>query len=86
MAIKIIGQPEPKKKAQGRNTKPKAPDLDLNQPGRIRNAHFQHLLGGLSASAFHMRIRKKLVPKPEGRDPRPYWTTETVRKFLEQKK
>jgi hypothetical protein len=85
VATESTEPPPAPRKAGGRNTKPKAPNMDLNQPGRIRNAHFQHLLGGLSASAFHARIRTKRVPAPDGRDPRPYWTTKTVREFLESK-
>lgn len=73
--------PKPKKRGGG-STKPKAPPFDLNTPARIRNAHFQHLLGDMSASAFHGRRRAGLVPPPDGNDGRPYWMTQTVRAFL----
>ncbi|REE21220.1 hypothetical protein B0G71_4372 [Paraburkholderia sp. BL27I4N3] len=73
--------PKPKKKGGG-STKPKAPPFDLDTPARVRNYHFQFLLGNLSASAFHDRRRKGLVPPPDGNDGRPFWLTETVRAFL----
>lgn len=88
MVVKFAGKPATKpqdKRRGGGSTKPKALDLDLNQPGRVRNAHFQHLLGGMSASAFHTQRRKRLIPPPDGRDPRPYWNTSTIKTFLEKK-
>lgn len=86
MPITINGSPipptpVPKKKKSG-HTKPQKPPLSLDEPGRLRQAHFQYLLGGLSQSAFHARRRLKLVPPPDGLDPRPYWRTETVKLFL----
>lgn len=75
--------PRPRKRGGG-STAPKAPPFDLNTPAaRMRNAHFQFYLGGMSASAFHERRRKGEIPPPDGHDPRPYWRTETVRAFLE---
>lgn len=72
----------PPRRKGGGSTKPKAPLFSLDGPGRVRNAHFQALLGDLGASAFHARIRDGRVPKPDGYDPRPYWHTTTVRTFL----
>jgi hypothetical protein len=87
MTIVITGQSnklvEPQKKRSG-HTKPKAPEISLNEPGRLRIAHFQALLGGLSHSSFYQRLKLGRVPKPDGNDGRPYWKTETVRLFLLQ--
>lgn len=70
------------KKRKSGHTKPKAPQISLHEPGWIRVAHFQALLGDLSHSAFYARLKLGRVPKPDGHDPRPYWRTETVRAFL----
>jgi hypothetical protein len=64
------------------NTKPQAPIISLEEPGYIRNANFQALLGNLSKAAFYQRRKKGVVPPPDGHDPRPFWRTETVRAFL----
>jgi len=65
-----------------KNTQPKAPLITLDEPGLIRNAHFQALLGGLSQAAFYQRRKKGMVPPPDGYDPRPYWRTSTVKAYL----
>lgn len=80
LAIKLLSI----KKRGGGSTKPKAPVVDMNGIGWIRNAEFQFLLGGMSASAFHARRRTGKVPPPDGHDPRPYWNTSTVRAFLKR--
>jgi len=88
MAILISGQPAtpelPAKKKRSGHTLPKAPEISLDGPGRLRVAHWQALLGGISHSAFYQRLKFKRVPPPDGRDGRPYWKTETVRKFFEE--
>lgn len=94
MAITINGRPliiapAPEKKAaekkKSTHTQPKKPPISLDEPGRLRNAHIQYLLGGLSQSALRDRITYKNFPRPDGRDPRPFWATETVRQFLQKK-
>jgi hypothetical protein len=72
-------------KRRSGNVKPIPPAISLDQPGRIRTANFQALLGGLSSPAFYQRMKKGLVPPHDGYDPRPYWKTETVKKFLTEK-
>lgn len=88
MSFTIIGNTndisEPYKKRKSGHTKPRAPQISLSEPGFIRVAHFQALLGDLSHSAFYARLKLKRIPPPDGRDPRPYWKTSTVREFLEQ--
>ncbi len=75
-------QEEPAPKKRSGHTRPKTPEISLNEPGRLRVAHLQALLGGISHSAFYARLRDDRVPPPDGRDPRPYWRTETVKQFL----
>ena len=79
-----VVESKPKKRGGG-STKPKAPPFDINGLGRLRNAHFQHFLGGMSSSAFHERRRKGEIPPPDGYDPRPWWSTETIRNFLKSR-
>lgn len=80
----IPAQPEPKTKKRSGHTKPRQPEFSLYEPGRVRVAHFQALLGGVSHSAFYNRLQEGRVPPPDGRDPRPFWRTATVRAFLEK--
>ncbi|SIT40055.1 hypothetical protein BN2476_230363 [Paraburkholderia piptadeniae] len=79
-----VDETEPAKKRKSGHTTPKAPHISLHEPGFIRVAHFQALLGDLSHSAFYARLKLKRIPPPDGRDPRPYWRTSTVRDFLQQ--
>ena len=72
----------PKKKQKG-HTLPRVPELSLNEPGRLRVAHMQALLGGISHTAFYSRRDAGRVPPYDGNDGRPYWKTSTVKAFLE---
>lgn len=86
MSAIICNANDSNKKSEKRksgHTKPKAPQISLHEPGFIRVAHFQALLGDLSHSAFYARLKLGRVPKPDGHDPRPYWKTSTVRDFLQ---
>jgi len=88
MAITINGvpitpMPTAKKKKSG-HTQPKMPAFSLNDPGqKVRISNFQHFMGGISHSAFHARQQRNLIPDPDGRDPNPFWWTETVKAFLQ---
>jgi hypothetical protein len=73
----------PGRKKQRGHTQPRTPEISLSEPGRLRVAHFQALLGGISHSAFYARLRDERIPRPDGRDPRPYWRTETLKLFLQ---
>lgn len=87
MAIRITHKqhPDQPKKRRSGHTKPQAPLIPLDQPGRLRVAHLQALLGDLSHSAFYQRRKMKQVPPPDGYDGRrPYWNTATVRAFLQR--
>lgn len=64
------------------HTKPRAPTISLDQPGRLRVAHVLSLLG-IAHSTLYEGMRYKRYPRPDGRDGRiPYWHTETIRNFL----
>ncbi len=65
------------------HTEPQKPPFSLDEQGyKVRNAHFQWILGGMSHSAFNSRKRRKDFPKPDGKDPRPFWWSQTVTAFL----
>ncbi len=59
---------------------------------RVRVRHWLSLLGGLSASAFYVRLAKGEIPQPCGYDGnslsvkrgRPYWRAAVVRAHLAQ--
>lgn len=51
--------------------------LDLSQPGRLRVGHLMTLYT-CGHSAIYARIKDGYIPAPDGRDPRPYWRTETI--------
>ena len=64
------------------HTKPKAPTISLDQPGRLRVAHVLSLLG-ISHSHFYAQMRMNRYPKPDGHDGTlPYWNTATMKAFL----
>jgi len=80
-AVPVLS-PKPKAKRRVTNVQPQAPTISLDEPGYIRACHFQALLGNLSSGAFYQRQKKGLIPPPDGRDPRPYWRTATVKAYL----
>ncbi len=89
MTVIINGAPipqrsTPKKKKSG-HTKPQAPQISLNEPGRLRVAHLLALFS-ISHSTFYARLHHPVdrFPEADGHDPRPYWKTETIKKLLEQ--
>src|ERR1051326_7418204 len=87
MALTINGvrhQDLPKSRGKTTHTAPERPDFSLDDPdARVRVAHFQYLLSCISHSAFYARLKRKLIPPADGHDGRPYWTTATVRQFLQ---
>jgi predicted DNA-binding transcriptional regulator AlpA len=65
------------------HTRPVAPVLDLNGPGRLRVAHLLALLG-VSHSTLYSRIKGGHFPPPDGYDgSMPYWKTSTIRPLLD---
>ena len=64
------------------HTRPRAPTLSLDQPGRLRVAHLLCLFS-VSHATFYKRLKKGLYPAPDGRDGKmPFWSTQTIREFL----
>lgn len=57
--------------------------LHLNRPGRVRIGHMLTLLQ-ISHSTLYKRIDSGQLPKPDGKDTRPYWHTETVRALVDK--
>lgn len=71
----------PKKKVG--HTKPRAPAIALDQPGRLRVAHVLAILG-ISHATFYAGMKVKRYPKPTGYDGKiPYWSTFIIRDFLQ---
>lgn len=68
----------------------KPPIISLDQPGRLRVANVQALLG-VSHTTVYRRIGEGLLPPPDGWDlpeqangrrGRPYWNTSTIKNYL----
>ncbi len=71
------------------HTRPRAPVITLDQPGRLRVGHLLAILG-ISCTTLYDGVTPKpgqtttRYPKPDGYDGRfPYWNTRTVREFLD---
>lgn len=84
---KSITMTSPPKKSST-HTKARPYRGSLSEPGRFRISNWMYILN-MSHSAFYERLKrpykyKHPVPSPDGKDPRPYWNTETVRAFLEK--
>ena len=78
METKNIGS-ETKKSG---HTRPKAPIISLDQPGRLRVAHLLSLLS-VSHSTLYAGIKSGRYPKPDGIDGKiPFWNTSTIRLLL----
>jgi|JI6StandDraft_1071083.scaffolds.fasta_scaffold78913_2 hypothetical protein len=56
-------------------------NLRLDTPGRVRVGHMMTLLS-VSHSTLYERIKSGAIPKPDGKDGRPYWHTSTVQTLL----
>ena len=65
------------------HTRPKAPTIDLKQPGRLRVCHVLSLLA-VSHSTLYAGLKSGRYPAPDGRDGKmPFWRTATFNQFLE---
>ncbi|WP_109482478.1 hypothetical protein [Paraburkholderia sp. C35] len=62
-------------------TQPKPVTVDLNQPGILRVGHLLYLLK-MTPNPFYRKLKAGILPAPSGRDPRPYWTHEVIRAYL----
>ena len=88
MAVTFITVPKPdpkKPKKPCGHTKPAAPTISLDQPGRLRVKHLLSIFG-VSHSTLYDGFASGRYPKCDGVDGRmPWWHTETIRNFLQAK-
>lgn len=71
-----------KKSVKSGHTRPRAPIISLDQPGRLRVAHLLSLLG-VSHATFYKRLKSGVYPAPDWRDGNmPLWSTATIKGFL----
>lgn len=80
----VMAAPSKHKKTKSGHTTAKPYRGSLNEPGRFRVANWMSLLD-ISHSALYARMKyyhKYPLPPADGHDPRPFWNTETVRKYL----
>ena len=78
----VLGKPKIKNKG---HTRAKAPDIRLDQPGRLRICHLLSLFS-ISHSALYSGFKKGKYPPADGSDGRPFWRTDTLRRFLKRQK
>ena len=65
------------------NVRPRIPEININQPGRLRTAHVLSLCA-ISHSTLYIRMKEGTFPAPDGMDGnRNYWRTDTIRDYLE---
>jgi hypothetical protein len=78
MVVRIVGS-----KIRSGHTRPQAPQIPLDQPGRLRVAHLLCLFS-VSHSTLYAGIKSGRYPAPDGRDGSiPYWNTATISAFLQ---
>ena len=87
MTVKIVRASFPasisKKVKSTGHTKAVAPNISLDQPGRLRVANLMSLFG-VGHSTLYEGIKRKRYPAPDGRDGKiPYWNTQTIKHFLQ---
>ena len=71
-------------KCRNGHAKPKSVAfLRLDTVGRVRVGHMLTLLQ-ISHSTLYKRVETGRLPKPDGKDTRPYWHTSTVRALVEK--
>lgn len=72
-----------KRKSSG-HTRPRQPDISLDQTGRLRVANLMAIFN-VSHTTLYAGISSGRYPKPDGRDGSfPYWMTSTIKAFLER--
>lgn len=73
----------PNKAKKSGHTRPRKPEIDLSQLGRLRVANMLAILN-VSHSAFYAGLKTGRYPSPDGRDGSfPFWMTSTIKAFLE---
>lgn len=70
------------KRQKSGHTRPRPPEISLEQTGRLRVAHVLAILG-ISHSTFYAGVKSGRYPKPDGMDGSlPFWMTKTIKTFL----
>lgn len=70
------------KRQKSGHTRPRSPEISLEQTGRLRVANMLAILG-ISHSTFYAGVKSGRYPSPDGRDGSfPYWNTSTIREYL----
>jgi hypothetical protein len=71
------------KRQKSGHTRPRPPEISLEQTGRLRVANLLAILN-VSHSTFYAGVKSGRYPSPDGRDGSfPFWRTSTIRAFLE---
>lgn len=84
--VKKIVMAKPAKESASKKVQPKAPEISLFEPGRLRVANMMSLFG-VSRTTLYVGMDSGRYPPADGKDGRIlYWNTETVRNWLEGKK
>lgn len=82
MAVKKVGKAKESTAKKSGHTKPKAPIVPLDQPGRLRVSNMMAILG-VSHSTFVQGVKSGRYPPPDGRDGSfPFWYNSTGKKCL----
>jgi hypothetical protein len=73
----------PKRAKRSGHTRPRQPEISLEETGRLRVANLLAILN-ISHATLYAGIKTGRYPSPDGRDGSfPYWMTSTIREFLE---
>ena len=65
------------------HTRPRRPDISLDQQGRLRVANLLAILN-ISHSTLYAGVKNGRYPVPDGRDGIiPFWNTATIKRYLE---
>ena len=65
------------------HTRPRQPEISLDQPGRLRVANLLAIFN-VSHSTLYAGVKRGRYPSPDGWDGNfPFWKTSTIKKFLD---
>lgn len=73
----------PNRTKKSGHTRPRRPEISLNDAGRLRVANMLAILN-ISHSTLYEGLKRGRYPSPDGRDGNfPYWKTSTIKSFLD---
>lgn len=82
--LSLQNKSNPVRKKNRGHVKPKKPEIDLNEHGRLRSCHVLALCS-ISHSTLYKRMRENLFPKPDGQDGGlNFWNTSTIMNYLQR--